>query len=84
MSDKIPDYVVLRAGPDLPEGWMPDHLEGRWYDRNKVPFGAPNPDAPDAPPGASKTTAVAEPTGLLEVRDDGAVAEVWHVRPGYR
>lgn len=69
MSD-LPDYVVIRAHPDLPPGFLPPQLDGRWYDRRDLPvrFGL----------GA----AVAVPAGRFEVRDhDGAVAEVYEVRP---
>lgn len=78
-----PDYVVVRRGPDMPDEWlMPDGLEGRWFDRSTIRI-APDPgDLSQA--DVSISTAVAVPTGRFEVREsDGAVAEVWEIRPGY-
>jgi hypothetical protein len=66
------DYVVVRAAPDLPDGFLPDHLEGRWYDLAEMPA---------AYPGGPLAHAVAVPVDRFEVRDDGAVAQVWEVRP---
>jgi hypothetical protein len=69
-----PDYIVIRPALDLPAGFLPEREDGRWYDRNDVPYGPPA--------GASPGDAVAVPTGRFEVRDsDGAVAEVLEVRP---
>lgn len=68
-----PDLVVLRPSADLPEGFLPDHMNGEWLDRSLLPFG-PTTMEPD------KTGAVAVPTGRFETRDDGAVAEVYEVR----
>lgn len=83
------DYVVLRAHPDLPPGFLPPELEGRWYDLQRVPFlpsdraagEAPPPPALGGPVASYGPPAVAVPTGRFEVRDDGAVAEVWEVCP---
>jgi hypothetical protein len=62
------DYIVLRAGPGLPEGFLPPDVEGRWLDRTQVPMGRPE----------KPLLAVAVPTGRFEIREyDGAVAEVW-------
>lgn len=66
-----PDYVVIRATEDLPAGFLPRELEGRWFDLRGFPLSLSDD------PG----TAVAIPSGRFEVRDDGAVAEVWEVRP---
>ena len=74
-----PDYIVVRAAPGLPEGFVPAHLEGRWYDRSQIPLGAVNVGAFEAA-GGTVGTAIAEPSGRFEVRDDGAVAEVWEIR----
>lgn len=69
-----PDYIVIRGASSLPEGFLPEDMDGRWYDRSQVPLG------PSQGGGAtSKATAV--PTGRFEYREDGAVAEVWEVRP---
>lgn len=70
-----PDYVVLRAMPGLPAGYMPPDLEGKWLDRRdaRITYDDPTPG-----PGSAR----AWPTGRLETRDDdGAVAEVWEVGP---
>lgn len=81
-----PDYVVVRRGPDMPDEWdMPPGLEGKWLDRATMP----PPPARDSMSdfrarGGVVTSAAAVPTGRFEVRDDGAVAEVWEIRPQYR
>lgn len=74
MTADVADYIVLRA-PTVPgfdrEGW--------WMDLRDVP-----PKPPEAtgravlfdPQGRAY---VAAPTGTFEVREDGAVAEVWEV-----
>jgi hypothetical protein len=68
-----PDYVVIRPAPGLPDGFLPPHWDGRGIDRATVP-------QVYTPPGAHMTSATAVPTGRFEVRDDGAVAEVFEVR----
>jgi hypothetical protein len=70
MTD-LPNYIVIRPAPDLPPGFLPSQLDGRWYDGNAIPHGA----------RLQVGGAVAVPTGRFEVRDDGAVAEVYEVRP---
>lgn len=75
-DERLPDHVVLRHGPDIPEEYWAHHLEGRWYDIGSVPIGRAR--SGDVPPEVGM--AVAEPSGRLEVRDDGAVAEVWEIR----
>jgi hypothetical protein len=68
-----PDYIVLRAYPEAPPGWMPRDLEGRWYDRAEFVTSL-------EPPRGYPAKAV--PTGRFEVREyDGKVAEIWEVRP---
>jgi hypothetical protein len=66
------DLVVIRAAADLPAGFLPSQMEGRWYDvtgwrpcRGPIGIGS----------------AVAVPLGRFEVSEDGAVAEVYEVRP---
>lgn len=84
MSEE-PDYVVLRAGLDLPDGWMPPEMDGRWYDRSQFPTrGEAEASAARSEfvaAGGAVAIASAAPTSRFEVRDDGAVAEVWEVRP---
>lgn len=76
MSDE-PDYVVIRPGPGLPEGFVPARWDGRWLDRSQLqPLPGEHGDAAAAGFGE----AVAVPTGRFEYRDDGAVAEVYEVR----
>lgn len=68
-----PDYIVVRPAPTLPPGFLPPGLDGKWFDRAMFPEGV----------GAySWGDAVAIATGRFEVRDsDGAVAEVFEIRP---
>jgi hypothetical protein len=69
-----PDYIVIRAHPGA-RIYMPPEVEGRWYDRSEFSF--PDPERYKPP---TTSHGVAEPTGRFEVRDDGAVAEVWELR----
>jgi hypothetical protein len=65
-----PDLIVLRAHPSA-RIHTPPEIEGRWYDRSRFVESWKEPR-----PG----TYQARPTGRFEVRDDGAVAEVWEIR----
>ncbi|MFE2384478.1 hypothetical protein [Streptomyces misionensis] len=73
-----PDYIVIRPAPDLPPGFLPERENGRWYDRSTMPWASAetNLDALIRYDGG-----VAVATGRFEVRDDGAVAEVFELRP---
>lgn len=73
------DYVVVRAHPDLPAGFLPEDLDGRWLDLSALPLPPPPQGEPD--PWADVPPGVAVPTGRFEVREDGAVTEVWEARP---
>jgi hypothetical protein len=73
-----PDYIVIRPAPDLPPGFLPDRENGRWYDRATMPV-ADEEQRMNALVRYGGGVAVA--TGRFEVRDDGAVAEVYEVRP---
>jgi hypothetical protein len=64
------DHAVIRAAADLPADFLPPEVEGRWYDLTTIRPGEPIP----------LDGAVAVPSGRFEVRDDGAVAEVYEVR----
>ena len=79
MGDEA-NYIVLRRHPDLPEEFrLPDGYDGRWFDRRDIALRRSEqlpPHLRDSGPGA-----VAVPTGRFEVRDDGAVAEVWEFQP---
>lgn len=78
MGDE-PDFIVLRRHPDLPaEFRLPDGDDGRWLDRSRIPVRLPPPAPHITPAGPG---AVAVPTGRFEVRDDGAVAEIWEFQP---
>lgn len=74
------DYVVIRPGLGLPDGFLPPHLDGKWFDKADVPLGRAAPRGTYVAGGVSASEAVAVPTGRFEVRDDGAVAEVYEVR----
>jgi hypothetical protein len=69
-----PDLIVFRHGPDMPEEYWSPAYEGVWFNRNTVP----NLSWLDAMTDTGD--AYAEPTGRFEVREDGAVAEVWEIR----
>jgi hypothetical protein len=73
-----PDYLVIRPAPDLPPGFLPERENGRWYDRADMPWvsGERSLELIVRYGGG-----VAVATGRFEVRDDGAVAEVFEVRP---
>lgn len=62
-------YIVIRAHPDLPPGFLPPDMEGKWFDLNWLP----NTN--------QLGTAVAVVTDRFERRDDGATARVYEVRP---
>lgn len=69
-----PNYIVIRPHRDLPAGFMPPDLDGRWFDLATMTSGF-NYAALGYP------QAVAVPSGQFEYRSDGAVAEVWEVKP---
>lgn len=69
-----PNYVVVRPATDLPLGFLPESLDGTWFDVSQLP---PGPGLT----GIRMGSAVAVPTGRFEAREDGAVAEVYEVRP---
>lgn len=71
MTEPAFRYIVVRAHPDLPEGFLPPDMEGRWYDRDSIPEGV----------DWSMGGAVAVATDRFERRDDGATARVYEVRP---
>lgn len=79
-----PDYIVIRRGPDIPDEWrMPHGLGGRWFDRSTMPVGGAGSADAAREAGVTVGTAQAVPTGRFEYREDGAVAEVWEIRPRY-
>lgn len=75
-----PDYVVIRAGEGLPPGFLPPHLDGKWFDRRSVPVRAAKFVGSGNNGHVTVSEAVAVPSGRFEVREDGAVAEVWELQ----
>ena len=65
-------WIVVRGDHDMPPGFMPPGLDGRWQERDRIP---------DYPPifEGRYSTATAHPTGRVEIRDDGAIAEVYEM-----
>jgi hypothetical protein len=82
------DYVVIRLGDDIPAEWNIGDLDGKWFDRTAIPVG-PSREARKAAnarwreQGGSISGVTASPTGRFEVREDGAVAEVFELLPLY-
>jgi hypothetical protein len=78
-----PPFVVWRAAPGVPPGFMPPGMEGRWDDRppeQGVRFLGLT--LPHERRGPAHDGAVAVRTSRIEHRDgDGASAEVWEVHP---
>jgi hypothetical protein len=72
-----PDYIVIRPAPDLPVDLSP-RLNGWWYDKAEFREALAG-EGIDAVVRHGGFVAVA--TGRFEVRDDGAVAEVFEIRP---
>lgn len=72
-----PDHVVLRPAPDLPKGFLPPRKDGLWLDRATLTTGPDDGHKTIAQLGG----AVAVATGRFETREDGAVAEVFEIRP---
>jgi hypothetical protein len=68
-------YVVIRPSADLPAGFLPDRLNGLWLEREFTDDGVNYARL------AELGGAVAVATGRFEQRGDGAVAEVFEVRP---
>ena len=81
MTDQ-PAFVVLRAAPGVPPGWMPADLEGRWYYRTSFPVQSWPPPPQLGDDAYQPGYAVIIPTTRVEHRDsDGAAAQVWEVHP---
>lgn len=72
---ELPRYIVIRRHPDLPDGFLPPEVEGRWYNLDQFWL---NGDGTTFGVGS----AVAVPTSKFERReDDGMTARVYEVRP---
>lgn len=63
-----PDYIVLRPEPGLK---VSKYYDGYWYDKSQIPVRLNTLDT---------LHYTAQPTGKFEVRDDGAIAEIWEVK----
>jgi hypothetical protein len=70
-------YVVIRLTPAMRLLVRDGDLDGRWYGRALIAEHE-RPDRGDVSLGPG---IVATRTDRIEVRDDGAVAQVWEVRP---
>ena len=68
MSEAAFRYAVVRPGPGLPSGFLPDDLNGRWFDLDSLPS------------WPEDGSAVAVATDRFERREDGATARVYEVR----
>lgn len=66
-------HIVIRPGPGLPDGFMSSAQNGRCMERAVVGPG------PLIRVGVRGGTALARETGRVEIRNDGAVAEVYEV-----
>ena len=64
-----PNFIVVRPAPDLPPGFLPASVDGKWFNSTAMAE------------GFAWGGAVAVPSGRFEVREDGAVAEVYEVKP---
>lgn len=73
-----PDYIVIRRSPDLPDDFNTGDFDGKWLDRGQLPV---SEEPPEPPWGGTVGRGVAVPTGRFETREDGAVAEIWEIRP---
>jgi len=71
----VTDYIVIRPAPDAPAFFLPANLDGRWLDTRT----ASAEDQVRRTLGLLSRQAVA--TDRTETRGDGAVAQVWEVRP---
>lgn len=67
------EWIVVRADREMPPGFMPPGLDGKWQERASMPFAAPVFEG-------LHSRATAHPTGRVEIREDGAIAEVYEMR----
>jgi hypothetical protein len=71
------EHIVLRPATATPPGWLPPDYDGRWSVRPKHASVMGLGLAYATAMGAQIMTAL--PTGRVEIRDDGAIAEVYEV-----
>lgn len=69
-------FIVLRPAPGLPADFLPRGMDGRWDVRPDLDSSLSRWPLPGVTYHAQ-----AIPAGRYETRDDGALAEVWEVRP---
>lgn len=74
VCDDEPDWIVFRPAADVPSEAIPAGVDGFWLDR----YGF---SASGSMLHSSGTLLRYAPTGRFETREDGAVAEVFEVRP---
>lgn len=63
------DFIVIRPTDTWPAGFFPPELDGMWI------------DLATHPTYRELGTNLATAAGRFEVRADGAVAEVWEIKP---
>ncbi|GAA4209085.1 hypothetical protein GCM10022252_75070 [Streptosporangium oxazolinicum] len=72
------EYIVTRPSPSLPAGWLPPRYDGQWITRP-----GPHSVYVHLMRGTGLemefVVATANPTGRVEIRDDGATAEVYEI-----
>lgn len=68
-------HIVLRPAPDLDEDFLPPRMDGEWIERSVIYTG------PQIDLYGPAAVASARPTGRVELREDGAAAEVYEVGP---
>lgn len=66
-------YIVIRKGPNVPEDFNIGDLEGKWFDKDNLPFLGYVRD--------EHGSFTAKPNGKIEKREDGAIAAVYEVQP---
>jgi hypothetical protein len=68
-------WIVVRGCNDMPPGFMPPGLDGRWQERARISHGL----IAFLVDGLN-STATAHASGRVEIREDGAIAEVYEMR----
>ena len=71
-----PDFMVVRFAPGLPKDALPEQYDGLWFDVSRWV----KDDTLDPAHGHVRGHR-AVLTDRLETREDGAVGQVWEVRP---
>lgn len=66
-------WIVVRGDADMPPGVMPPGLDGKWQERARVPY------LPPIVFEVGRYSATPRPSGRVEIREDGAIAEVYEM-----